>query len=336
LSLFPTFSYAFRNGLIAESAQPYLVNYARNDVYKSHEKDREGRWGKYVPYDLRLQLTRSMRAASYQHPQGIASQTFPMPSTTTFQTDTRETNLNTQTGILTTQTPNFVAISGFLNENPNTTTGNLTLVNANNFGSLTWLSLNQKTLAEADTSLLTISCRSQNSGTIWNANNTSTNGSGTAPTAQQPLTVSLKLTLPYDNILIHTLSTTGQSLGSRRVNATTASVFEFTLNQATDKTIWYAIEGRKKGVGTSENTTKNRTVQVFPNPATGSISVRYEVKIAKNQDLKIFDATGAERLKINDKDFKIGVREQKIDISNLPNGTYFLKFGTETISFIKQ
>jgi hypothetical protein len=336
LSLFPTFSYAFRNGLIAESAQPYLVNYARNDVYKSHEKDREGRWGKYVPYDLRLQLTRSMRAATYQHPQGIASQTFPMPSTTTFQTDTRETNLNTQTGILTTQTPNFMAISGFLNENPNTTTGNLTLVNANNFGSLTWLSLNQKTLAETDTSLLTISCRSQNSNVVWNATNTTTNGSGTAPTAQQPLTVSLKLTLPYDNILIHTLSTTGQSLGSRRVNATTPSVFEFTLNQATDKTIWYAIEGRKKGVGTSENNVKSRAIQVFPNPATGSISVRYEVKNAKNQELKIFDATGAERLKINDKDLKIGVREQKIDISNLPNGTYFLKFETETISFIKQ
>jgi Carbohydrate binding domain/Secretion system C-terminal sorting domain len=336
MGLFPSFAYAFRNGLIAESAQPFLVNYSRNDIYNSFEKDRDGRWGKYVPYDLKLQLTRSMRAGTYQHAQGIAAQTFPTPSVNTFQTDTKETNLNTQTGILTTQTPSFAAITGFLNDNPNTTLGNLTLVNADNFGSVTWLSLNQKTLAEADTSLLTISCRAQNSNAVWNAANNSTGASGTAPTLEQPLTVSLKLNLPYDNILIHTLSPTGQSLASRRVNATTAQVFEFTLNQATDKTLWYAIEGRKKGVGTTDKATGNRALQVFPNPTNTSISIRYEVNDVKNCDIKIFDAAGVERLKIKDKDAKTGVREQKIDVSNLPNGTYFLTVGAETTSFLKQ
>jgi Carbohydrate binding domain/Secretion system C-terminal sorting domain len=336
LSLFPSFAYAFRNGLIAESAQPLLVNYAPNDIYKSFEKDRDGRWGKYVPYDLRLQLTRSLRAGTYQHPQGLSAQAaFPTPSSNTFQTDTRETNLNTQSGILTTQTPNFAAITGFLNDNANTTVGNLTLVNANDFGAITWLSLNQKTLAEADTSLLTISCRSQNSGAIWNANNTSTGNSGAAPTAQQPLTVSLKMTLPYDNILIHTLSTTGQSLGSRRVNATTASVFEFTLNQATDKTVWYAIEGRKKGVGTSDNAKENKLLKVFPNPTNTAISVQYSTNKAQPITLSIFDAKGAKQLEINDKDLKLSVREQRIDVSKLPNGTYFIKIGEQALPFVK-
>jgi hypothetical protein len=336
MSLFPSFAYAFRNNLIAESAQPILVNYSTNDIYKSFEKDNQGRWGKYVPYDLRLQLTRSLRTATYQHAQGLASQTpFPTPSVNTFQTDTRETNLNTQTGLLTTQTPNFTAISGFLDDNANITVGNLTLVKADNFGSITWLSLNQKTLAEADTSLLSISCRSQNTGTIWNNNNTSTGASGNAPTLQQPLSVSLKLTLPYDNILLHTLSPTGQSLNSRRINATTPQIFEFIVNQATDKTLWYAIEGRKKGVGTTENIKENKAIQVFPNPTNSAISVRYEAIDAQQMTLKIFDAVGSQRLKMVDTTLKTGSREQQIDVSDLPNGVYFIKIGEQTRSFLK-
>ncbi len=336
MSLFPTFAYAYRNGLIAESAQPLLINYSRNDVYKSFEKDNNGRWGKYVPYDLRLQLTRSLRTATYNHAQGLSAQSpFPTPSVNTFQTDTRETNLNTQTGLLTTQTPNFAAITGFLNDNVNTTVGNLTLVNADNFGSIAWLSLNQKPLAEADTSLLTISCRGQNTGTNWNAANTSTGASGSAPTLQQPLTVSLKITLPYDNILLHTLSATGQSLGSRRINATTPQVFEFTVNQATDKTLWYAIEGRKKGVGTTENTAAKSLIQVFPNPSNKSIFVRYEATQAQPIEIEIFNEMGAKLLKINDKDIKMGFREQKIDVSHLANGTYFIRIGEQTVRFLK-
>ena len=336
MGLFPSCAYAFRNGLIAESAQPLLVNYSKNDIYKSFEKDYQGRWGKYVPYDLRLQLTRSLRAATYQHPQGFTAQLpFPTPSVNTFQTDTRETNLNTQSGLLTTQTPNFIAVTGFLNNNLNTAVGNLTVVSADNFGSITWLSLNQKTLAEADTSLLSISCRAQNANVIWNPNFTSSSSSGTAPTSEQALTVSLKMTLPYDNILLHTLSSTGQSLGSRRINATTPQVFEFTVNQNTDKTLWYAIEGRKKGVGTSENAKGSGAIKVFPNPTNASISVRYASENAQFITLKIVDAAGVERLKIEDKEVKIGEREQKIDVSNLPNGAYFLKIGTQTVPFLK-
>ncbi len=336
MGLFPSCAYAFRNGLIAESAQPLLVNYSKKDIYQSFEKDNQGRWGKYVPYDLRVQLTRSLRAATYQHPQGIAAQLpFPTASLNTFQTDTRETNLTPQSGLLTTQTPNFVAITGFLNNNVNTTVGNLTLVNADNFGSITWLSLNQKMLAEADTSLLSIGCRVQNTNVIWNSNFTTSNGSGAAPTAEQPLTVSLKINLPYDNILVHTLSPTGQSLGSRRVNATTPQVFEFTINQATDKTLWYALEGRKKGVGTSENAKVNSAIKVFPNPTNASISVCYESENTQFMIFKIIDATGVERLKIEDKNLKVGEREQKIDVSSLPNGTYFLKVGEQTVSFLK-
>ena len=51
--------------------------------------------------------------------------------------------------------------------------------------------------------------------------------------------------------------------------------------------------------------------------------------------LKIIDATGVERLKIEDKNLKVGEREQKIDVSSLPNGTYFLKVGEQTVSFLK-
>jgi hypothetical protein len=336
MSLFPSFAYAFRNNLIAESAQPLLVNYAPNDIYKSFEKDRDGRWGKYVPYDLKLQLTRSLRAGTYQHPQGLAAQAaFPTPSVNTFQTDTRETNLNTQKGILTTQTPNFAAITGFLNDNLSTTVGNMTLVNADNFGSITWLSLNQKPLAEADTSLLTISCRSQNSNVTWNSTNTSTSNTGSAPTAQQPLTVSLKLNLPFDNILLHTLSPTGQSLGSRRINSRTPEVFEFTVLQTTDQTNWYAIEGRKKGVGIKEIKSGTQLIKAFPNPTNTAIYVRYSTNEAKPIDLKIFNNAGIQQLEINDKDIKIGEREQRIDVSRLPNGTYFIKIGEQALSFLK-
>jgi hypothetical protein len=94
MALFPACAYAFRNGFIKESVKPVLVNYNRNDIYFSFEKDTDGRWGKYVPYNLNLQLTNSIRTQSFNSTTAFDPSVLPTVSTNIFQTDTKETTLD--------------------------------------------------------------------------------------------------------------------------------------------------------------------------------------------------------------------------------------------------
>jgi hypothetical protein len=327
MALFPTCAYAFRKGLIAPAKQPILVNYSRRDVYNSFEKDNNGRWGKYVPYDLKLQMTHSIRTQSYKSTTNFTPSVLPAVASNIFETDTKETVWNTTKGIITTNAPKFAAVTGFLNEATNTTIGSMTLLSGNDFGSLTCLSLNNKNIAEADTLLLTLTGKVQNTGMLWNANNTTVNNNwGSAPTLNAPQEVKVRFNIRADNIILHVLSPTGESLSKRTITPLSKNVFDITFSQATDKTLFYALEIIRTTTGIKEKTDMP-FFEVFPNPAWQIVSIRYKLSTSDTQILQLLDSTGkvifSEELNPN----TTGMLGTVLNIKDFSPGIYFIKIG---------
>ena len=242
MGLFPAAAYAYRNHLIAEGS-PYLINYSENDVYNSFLKDGTGRWGKYTPYDKKIQLTQVVKAGTYHDANGYTSLTLPTPQNGNYVTSTNETKLNTITGILTTATPKYASITGFLNNAANTNAGAVTLLSASDFGAITWVSLNNKNLNVSDTSFIAIAAKQQNTNMIWANNNTTVNNSWGSPnTSQLPLSVVLRFNITGSCMLVHTLNYKGQRIATKAINANPANTFDVYFNQSSDQTLWYAIE----------------------------------------------------------------------------------------------
>lgn len=332
MSLFPSCAWAFRNGLITE-ATPTLVNYSEKDIYWSFEKDNSGRWGKYVPYDFRLQLTHSLRTNTYHHAQGLSSQAFPNVSNGTFQTSTQQTTLNTQTGILTTNTPRFVTLTGFLKDAPNTQVGNFTLKSASEFGALTWVSLNSKPLTDSDSSLITITSQTQNTGMVWNSANTSVNNNwGTSPTTVRPLAIEARLTLTAEALRIHKLSTTGQIVSTSDVLPSSPNTFDVSFVQSTDQTLWYALQAIKKSDLLLSVTTSNPSgdvVNVYPNPAQTLLTVEFTLSAPKPVSFEIYNAAASMVFNTTNTIGVAGNNRMTVNVQHLPNGTYFLRVGSQ-------
>ncbi|MFN8343376.1 MAG: carbohydrate binding domain-containing protein [Spirosomataceae bacterium] len=336
MSLFPSCAWAFRNGLITEGT-PTLVNYSESDVYRSFEKDNNGRWGKYVPYDLRLQLTHSLRTGTYHHPQGLNAQSLPAVSNTTFQTNTQQTILNTQTGILTTQTPRFVSLTGFLNAAPNTQVGPFRLTNANEFGAITWVSLNNKPLTESDSSLITIASQTQNTGMVWNGTNTSVNNNwGSNPTTVRALQTEARLSVQAEALRIHRLSPSGQITSTFDILPTAMNTFDITFLQSTDQTLWYAVQAVKKADLVLAITTPSGNgdvVNVYPNPAENTVTVDFTLNAPKPMTIEIINAAASMVFNAANTLGQAGPNSMKIDVKNLPNGTYFIRVGSMVKKF---
>lgn len=328
MALFPSCAWAFRNGLISPALKPIKVNYTRSDIYNSFEKDNQGRWGKYVPYNLALQLTHSIRTQSYNSSTPYTPSVLPTPSNTVFETDTKETSLNTTQGVLTTQTPRFIAVTGFLNALSNVAIGNLTLQSSSDFGSLTWVSLNQKNLLDSDTTLLTLSSRTQNTGMIWNADNTSvSNNWGTSPTQVFPLNTALRLNIVASSIDLFTLNPLGQVISSKNIKPVSNNIFELNLAQSTDKTLWYGIVARR-ALPTQDIHSK-QYLKISPNPASHILNVKYTSYTEGGAlTIDIMDISGKIVLSRSLDNYSLGLEKSlDWDISTLRAGLYIVKMG---------
>ncbi len=242
MSLFPAAAFAYRNHLIAEGI-PFLINYSEDDIYNSYQKDGSGRWGKYTPYDKKIQLSQVIRAGTYHDASGYTTQTLPVPQNASYATSTAETKLNTITGLLTTVTPKYVSIAGYLNAAANAAAGPLTLLSANDFAAITWVSVNNKNLSTGDTSFIAIAAKQQNTGTGWANNNTTVNGNwGSQPTSQFSLNVSMQLAIAGSCLLVHTLNTEGQRMATKSLLPVSTNTFDVLLDESVDKTLWYGLE----------------------------------------------------------------------------------------------
>jgi Secretion system C-terminal sorting domain/Carbohydrate binding domain len=331
MSLFPSCALAFRNGFIKEDNDPIRLDFKTNDIYDASFCDNNGRWDQYVPHDKRWGLLRGMTTNSYGAISNTAP-TFSNPNGNTLITATNETIFDPTKGMVTTNTSNFVSITGFLPDITNKIIGSLQLIEANQFGSLTWVSLSNKPLYESNKSLITLSSRQQNTDMVWGTYNTEfdkiTLGEkwGKAPTLQQANTVKLRLNINADMIKLYPLSTTGSEGTSITIlpTALNSKIFDITLNQEQYKTLWFGVESMVR-VGLEDVFEPKFTCDIFPNPiSNGFLNLNYEIPQSGQLHIQLYNLQGQQIKKITKTHHGSGKFIDKIEISELINGQYFV------------
>ena len=87
-------------------------------------------------------------------------------------------------------------------------------------------------------------------------------------------------------------------------------------------------ETLSKVVSVSRNSSTK--LEVYPNPVSNTLTIETDFVIARNEanDYQILNLLGQQVMN--------GKTTQRIDVSALPEGTYFLKVGVEQVKFVKQ
>ena len=294
MALFPAFAYVFRNGLLAEDESPLELQYTEDWVYRSGKIDNQGRWGKFVPYDKRLGLTHAIRTKSYRASSTADFTTLPPLSGNPYTTQTEETTLDTETGLLASATPSFSALTGFLQEGGGTTAGELTLIQANRFGSVSWLALSQAPLATAQRSLLTISTVQQNTNMVWDGAQTVHNNWGAGPTVQAPLVITLRLHLEADSLKVYPLSPLGEAGVPFLLEPVQPGYFELFIDQSVYPNLWFGLEAFGGLVPAREASGTGLLLRHYPNPDPGGLhQVEYQLAAAAAEvELRLFNVQG--------------------------------------------
>lgn len=86
---------------------------------------------------------------------------------------------------------------------------------------------------------------------------------------------------------------------------------------------------RKKnwGVGFEENDKKKAQIDLFPNPAKDVLNIRFEDQV-RNSDYQVFSISGQQVI--------AGKLDKQLNVSNLPNGVYFIRIAHEGYSINKK
>ena len=257
MSFFPTASWVFRNGLIKPSIGPISVQYSADTIYSRprYEAIDYGsptfKWWGSSFFDRKISSTHAVRTKSYFSNSTTDFNSLPSAGTSPYITDTREINWNTTDGTMTIVTEKFIGAGGYLAKLKNSNLGDLTVLNfsVSDFGVVTWLSLTDSSLSRTKRSLITLGSKIQNTGMIWNSDNTSVGDNwGTAPTQIYPLTLDLNLNIDADSIRVYPLNSIGREeiIIPFVVKPVTKNHFNIELDQNVYKTMWFGIEKIEK------------------------------------------------------------------------------------------
>ena len=330
MGLFPACAYAFRNNLVAEDPQPIEISYSNSFLRNSPKTDFKQRWQQSIPYDARLALTKKIQTKTYSAATTTNFAALTIPSGNRFATNTSETILETDKGLLQTATPQYISVSGFLNDNPNTQVGDLRLLNATEFGAVTWLSLDNQALKLSKRSLLTVSTKQQNTNMQWVGTSTVGANWGSAPTLQAPTTVNLRLSIAADSVFLIVLDATGKMKSQTKILPSALQTFDISLNQTQDKTLWYALQTtRAPRVGLTTPSVKEGSFSVFPNPIDQNVlRYRYELIESAPVRLSVYNALGQLFFSKNEGEQPIGEYQSVISIASFTDGTYFAVLNT--------
>jgi len=319
MALFPSCAWAYRRGLIAPDPAPLTVQYSRAGIGQLSKQDADGRWGRFTPYDKRLLLNHSIRTTSYRAAQTTNFSMLPAAGQSPFVTSTNEISLDTGKGLLTTATPGFCSITGFLKDAPNTSAGHLTLVQGSEFGSITWVALGDAPLAKSQRSLLTLTSRQQNTGMIWDGTQTVHSNWGSPPTMQQPLTITLRLNVTATSIRLYSLDNLGKESAFKTYQPNAAGLYDITIDQNQSKTLWFGIEAFGPNIVDAQEPGSDFRLTISPNPVHDLLLVQWSEPLPRGATFLLTDAQGRiVRTLVLEGENKI-----EVSVRGLPPGMYF-------------
>lgn len=324
MALFPAFAYTYRQGFLAEGDSPVELQYSENWVHQSGKSDNQGRWGKFTPYDKRLGLTHAIRTKSYQASVTTDFSSLPAVGANPYTTQNGETLLDTEVGLLATATSRFAALTGFLQDGAGAAAGDMTLLQANRFGSVSWLALSQAPLITAHRSLLTISTAQQNTGMVWEGTQTVHNNWGTGPTVQAPMVLTLRMHIQADSLKVYPLNTIGEAGEAFVVQPAAPGYFELVIDQEEHPTLWFGLEALGGLVPVKEASGTGLLLRYYPNPAgTGPHHIEYQLAEGAEVGLRVFNAQG-QAVEVRQEGWQgAGIHRISFETEGLPAGSYW-------------
>lgn len=338
MALMPSCAAAFRQGLIKSAQQTLMLNYSDNDISLLPKKDGQD-WRGPNWYPRKLALRHAVRNESFTSATDFDPASLPAEPSNPYITDTDEIEWNTD-GLLQVRTDQFVAATGFLPDFKNTKIGDMTLMDASDFATLTWLSLTDDPLRQSERSVFTISTRVQNTGMLWDGAKTIHNNWGHAPTEMYPITLQVEFYIQADSILVYPLDEQGaQTNVLLSYQPSGVNTFTVEFDQTKTPTVWFGIE--KFGVGTmveSKDTAPNQfeLLQNYPNPFNPNTTITYHIPKNGHVTLEVFDIRGRLQKMLVDKNEVAGEHAIELDTAGWSSGTYLYRLSMDNLSIVRK
>jgi hypothetical protein len=325
MALSPVMGYAYRQGLIRPDPSPLTVTYSPEYLYGLPPVDAEGRWGKYYPYPARVGLVKQVRTASFAGTGAPDLSVLPPAPGNSLTTANGQTSLDQTTGLLTLHSDQFASVTGFLASASSAPAGDLRVLQANDFGVVSWLSLTDRPLRTSDLSLITLGPKVQNSGMIWYDNNQSVRNSwGFAPVQVSALNTQVELTLLADSIRLFPLSARGHDSVNTTYQPISPGRFVLPLQTATSRTLWWGVEAFGGATPVEDLQVTGWQMALFPNPAHTQVVVDLSLQSIKPVALRLSDLTGKT---VRETEFLPGnlLQQYELDLKGLAPGAYLLE-----------
>jgi hypothetical protein len=320
MALSPLYAFAFRNGLVAPAQQVATVAYSLPYLRSVPFSDNGGRWGKYIPYNSSVAFYSSVRSSFGGNGLPDLAPVNALVGSD-LSTDTDETSIDFGLGILKTESPQFISVCGFMDENQ-VDAGALKVLSANDFGVVSWLSLDGGALPQAKESLLAISSKLQNSNMAWAGTTTINDNWGGQPTELFPLQLTLELAVEADYIQLFPLTGKGEAGTAKIILPTAPGQFLVNIDQSEDQTTWFGLEALDGPLSSHEANAAG--IHLFPNPATDHLHLQWP------------SGTALSGLSLCSLDGKLlrsweteGLPSWTMDVSDLAAGVYCLKLQLE-------
>lgn len=294
MALMPSCAYVFREGLIRGAEQTLAARYHAEDVLLAPKRDLGFEVRQMFSDKLALQHAIVNETFTSTTPADFSN--FPNAPHSPYSTDTGETIWNTA-GLLKVITPRFIAATGFFHDFANEALGDLQLISGSDFGALTWLSLSDDPLATTSRSLLTLVSQTQNTGMIWENNNTLRDNWGRAPTQVLPLKLELQLRVAAEGLRVYPLTATGEATATcMEVLPRAPNTFRVLFDQTKTPTLWFGLEavGGSSDVAHEAQNWDYVLDQNFPNPFNAGTSIRFSMKQDGLVRWSIYDMMGNE------------------------------------------
>lgn len=294
MALMPSCAHAFRSGMIRQAQQTIFLNYSERDILTLPKYD-DRWWAGPRLFSPTHALIHGMRTESFAGATDFDPSMLPPDPQSPFITDTDEIEWDTD-GLLQVRTENFIAATGFFPQFKNTSIGALRIIDGSDFGTLTWVSLTDSSLIKSRRSLFTLSTRAQNSGMVWHGLTTVHNRWGSSPTAMQPISLTVEITIQADSIRVYPLNERGaKTMIVHTYHPTTPNRFAVQFDQYKDATVWFGIE--KFGVGTAIETDIEPPqgfdlLPNYPNPFNPETRITYRIPHNGHVKLQIYDIRG--------------------------------------------
>ncbi len=239
MSLMPSCALAYRSGMIQPAEQQLDISYHPDD-FLLWAREFSG-WSGPQVFDRRLILEHQIVIDTFDHPFPDDHGNLPPVSGNPHQTDTGEIIWN-QDGLLTVASPQFIGLTGMLNQFPNTVLDDFRLLQASDFATVTWVSVTGDPLSECEYSLLTVSTRIQNTDMIWDGIQTIHNNWGSAPTEMHPVSLSFEFTSTADSVLVVPLDPNGMEMTEGIIlNPSETGSFLVEIDQENWSSPWFGI-----------------------------------------------------------------------------------------------